>query len=178
MRVVVIHTPTPHTHARLCSRFSTLHSPFYILHSAGCGKGCEKCSPLSLFGWGMCPVGFTTSTYIAKWTHTCHIYTHIHICMYKGVVVGHMANGGWLGGWVVGWTGEWVGGQWFLGGSYPGTYARAINVFECHLLQRWRPLIWNERICFNFVARSKVAICVCMRGGSTIVEGAGLGFSI
>jgi len=118
MRVVVIHTPTlltPHTHARLCSRFSTLHSPFYILHSAGCGKGCEKCSPLSLFGWGMCPVGFTTSTYIAKWTHTCHIYTHIHICMYKGVVVGHMANGGWLGGWVNGWMGGWamVFG-WFL----------------------------------------------------------------
>jgi len=81
-------------------------------------------------------------------------------------------GGGWLVTWWVGGcsTGR-LGGWVLLGGSCPGTYARAINVFECHLLQRWRPLIWNERICFNFVARSKVAIYVCMYC-STIVEGA------
>lgn len=38
----------------------------------------------------------------------------------------------------------------------------AINVFECHLLQRWRPLIWNERICFNFVARATSVCGLCV----------------
>lgn len=176
---MTVHASSSYSHPH--TRTHALHMPLFL--AVKFQRGCSALFPsprlpLASIREECVLLGSHTHT-ATKWTptNTQHVHTQ-HTRVYVSSMCVFSVDSKWRreGEGLLGHRRRWRWAERKRGWhTHSHTHAGAINVFECHLLQRWRPLIWNERICFNFVARSKVAICAgegCegWRKDSTIVR--------